>query len=150
MKKSIQMSIVCGIIGLVAGLFVSLNATGEGYALFPLFSVVSASICSFILWNLLVVKRKSFTVSLGIFAGVLIVILSHYFTWYFMSLYYFLCNQITKNCLSSLGEKTMNPVESIYLVMPFTIFSLVIAWITLPLGAFLGAIVIKLQQNSKA
>jgi len=150
MKKSIQMSIVCGIIGLVAGLFVSLNATGEGYTLFPIFSVVSASVCSFILWNLLVVKRNSSAVSLGIFAGILIVLLSHYFTWYFMSLYYFLCNEITGNCLSSLGEKTINPLESIYLVVPLTVFSLVIAWITLPLGAFLGAIVIKLQQNSEA
>jgi hypothetical protein len=31
MKKSIQMSIVCGIIGLVAGVFVSVNAIGVGY-----------------------------------------------------------------------------------------------------------------------
>lgn len=149
MKKSIQMSLACGVVGLVAGFTVSLNAIGSGYELFPVFSVVSASFCSLILWHLLVVKRNSSAISLGVMVGIFIVLISHYFTWYLMSFYYFLCNQFTGKCLASLGEQTMNPVESVYKVLPLTVFSLVVAWITLPLGAFLGAIVIKLQHNSK-
>lgn len=147
MKKSFHMSIACGIVGLIAGLSVSFNAIGAGYRLFPLFSVTSSILCSFFLWYLLVVRRNSNTISYGIFVGILIVILSHYFTWYIMSLYYFFCNQIMGKCLSSLGEATMNPIQSLYMLLPFTMLSLVIAWITLPLGAFLGAIVIKLQSN---
>lgn len=143
------MSIVCGIFGFVAGIFVSNNATGAGYELFPLFSIFASLFCAFILWHLLITKKESRSIGLGIFVGVMIVFLSHYFTWYFMSLYYFLCNEITGKCVGSLGDKTMNPFESIYLLIPFTFISLIIAWPTIPLGAFLGAIVIKLQNNSK-
>lgn len=149
MKPSIQMSIACGIIGLIAGLFVSNNATGEGHEMFPLFSTLSSLVCSFLLWHIFITRKKSRSIVFGIFIGLMIVILSHYFTWYFMSLSYFLCNQFTGKCLSSLGGKTINPVESIYLLLPFTLISLMIAWPTIPLGAFLGAIVIKLQNNSK-
>lgn len=150
MKKSIQMSLVCGLVGLITGLFVSLNATGKDYTLFPLFSVLSSVIVSFSIWNKIVIQRDIHSIGFGIFIGVIIVILSHYLTWYLMSLYLYLCNELTGKCLSSLGEKTMNPLESIYLVLPLTLFSLIIAWITLPLGAFLGGIMIKLQNNSRS
>lgn len=143
------MSLICGIFGLLTGIFVSNNATGAGYEQFALFSVIASLICSFTLWHLFITKKKSTSIGLGIFTGIIIVILSHYFTWYLMSLFYFLCNELTGKCLSSLGEKTMNPVESTYLLLPFTVFSLIIAWPTIPLGAFLGAIMIKLQNNSK-
>lgn len=149
MKESFLMSIVCSIFGLLAGLFISQNATGEGYEQFPLFTVFASLLCSFFLWHFIVIKKESTSISLGIFTGIMIVILSNYFTWYFMSLYYFTCNSIFGKCLSSLGEKTMNPIESIYLLLPYTVVSLVIAWPTIPLGAFLGAIMIKLQNNSR-
>lgn len=132
---------------MVAGFFVSLNSIGAGYELFPLFAFLSASGCSFIIWHLLVTTRHATSINYGIFIGFLIVILSHYFTWYFMTIYYYLCNQISGLCLSSLGEQTMNPIESIYKVIPLTFFSLIIAWITMPLGGFIGAIVIKLQNR---
>jgi len=143
------MSLICGIFGFLTGLFVSYNATGAGYEQFALFSLIASTICSFILWHSFITKKKSNSIGLGISMGIIIVILSHYFTWYLMSLFYFLCNELTGKCLSSLGEKTMNPVESTYLLLPFTVFSLIIAWPTIPLGAFLGAIMVKLQNNSK-
>lgn len=142
------MSIVYGLSGLFAGIFISSNATGEGYEIFPIFSLFSSILCSFFIWHNFIIKRNSQSISMGVFVGLIIVILSHYFTWYFMGLYYFFCNQFTGKCLSSLGEKTMNPIEAIYLLVPYTILSLIIAWITLPLGGFIGAVGVKLQNNS--
>ncbi|HMV41064.1 MAG TPA: hypothetical protein PK079_02520 [Leptospiraceae bacterium] len=150
MKISIRMSILCSLFGLVTGIFVSNNATGEGYEIFPIFSFVASLICSFLLWHYLIVKRKSNSILMGISVGLIIVILSHYFTWYFMALYFYICSSFSVKCLSSLGEKTMNPIQSIYLLVPYTVLSLIIAWITLPLGGFIGAIGVKLQNNTKA
>ncbi|MBK8396546.1 MAG: hypothetical protein IPL26_15105 [Leptospiraceae bacterium] len=149
MKKTFQMSIVFGLMGLISGLFISFNENGKDYSLFPIFSFTSSLIISFFIWKFFIIDRKSFSIGAGIFSGITIIILSHYFAWYFMSVYGYFCTNITGKCLQFIGEQSINPLEASFMVLPLTFYSLIIAWITLPLGAFLGAIVIKLQNNSK-
>nr|WP_235596198.1 hypothetical protein [Leptospira weilii] len=132
------MALACSIIGLVVSLVIVFTAVGD-YKTFPIYSTLAAFSTSYVVWNLFVERKENYNVTRGIILGVLIVVLSHHLTFYFViiseNIKYWILD------FKSLNEQEppMNPFIEFFAVSLGTLISLfVCGWITLPLGAFLG------------
>ncbi|WP_061298266.1 hypothetical protein [Leptospira borgpetersenii] len=135
---SLTMALACSIIGLIVGLVITFTASWDDKR-FPIFSTLAAFSTSYAIWNRFVEKQENYNVTRGIILGVLIVVISHHLTFYFVIIYgnieYYILNFKSLN-----GEEPpMNPFIGFFVVSLGTLISLfVCGWITLPLGAFLG------------
>ncbi|MCL8265124.1 hypothetical protein M9Y82_00340 [Leptospira weilii] len=135
---SLTMALACSIIGLIVGLVIAFTAVGD-YKTFPIYSTLAAFSTSYVVWNLFVERKENYNVIRGIILGVLIVVLSHHLTFYFViiseNIEYWILNFKSLN-----REKPpMNPFIGFFVVSLGTLISLFFCgWITLPLGAFLG------------
>ncbi|WP_078129822.1 hypothetical protein [Leptospira alexanderi] len=134
---SLTMALACSIIGLVVGLVIAFTAVGD-YKTFPIYSTLAAFSTSYVVWNLFVERKENYNVIRGIILGILIVVLSHHLTFYFViiseNIKYWILD------FKSLTNKTpMNPFIGFFAVSLGTLISLfVCGWITVPIGALLG------------
>lgn len=97
----------------------------------------SAAIIAVIGWALFTSFGRHVKIWKGIVVGVLAGSISHFFAWYSSIVFLYL-----QNAVSSLGEPTVGLTEGIGTSLMMTLFSLVIiGWLTVPIGAFIGAAV---------
>lgn len=134
----LAIALSCSIIGLIVGLVIAFTAVGD-YKTFPIYSTLAAFSISYVVWNLFVERKGNYNITRGIILGVLIVVLSHHLTFYFViiseNIKYWILD--FKNLNGQ--EPSMNPFIRFFAVSLGTLISLfVCGWITLPLGAFLG------------
>jgi hypothetical protein len=146
LSKIIQI-LVAAICFAIAAFFCSLPilASASGDWLILLFATpVSAFLIAAILWTLFITISEKTTVWRGVLIGVLTGILSHPFAWFIASVFLYLTN-----AASSLGERTLNPLEAIFGSLLFSVFSLLfLGWLTIPIGALIGGILAYVSRRS--
>lgn len=140
LKYSIIMGSLCAAVGLVAGLFVSIIATGEGYRLFPVFAAAAAFFTSAISWYAIAGNQKrSFLLLRGTIAGAVSGLISHPVCWYLQIIALNICYWLFGTCKSSLGEPPVNLVHGIWHSLVLSAFSLLfMGWYTILLGSAIG------------
>jgi hypothetical protein len=142
----------CSIVGLICGLIVSRNAIGNGWGNFWIYATGSAFLTGFVVWWTLIEKRPELFVKVegklrsGVFVGAIAGFVGHYVCWYATFLSSNICYWFTGGCTSSLGDTPINPIFAIVGVLPLTLWSLLFfGLITVPAGAFVGAVVAKMR-----
>lgn len=100
------------------------------------FGTIGSGISGFSWWHLLMERRGIPSVRRAILPGALTVVTSHFCAFYFMIVYYYLCNALTGGCLNSLKERPADPLTGLLVALGFTGLSLIffVGWITLPAG----------------
>lgn len=96
---------------------------------------VAAFLVSVPLWLLVILSGKT-TILRGAVVGALTGFLSHPLAWYIASVLMWLSGTV-----SSMGERTLNPIEAVFGSVIFSIFSLLFfGWLTVPVGAVVGGV----------
>lgn len=105
---------------------------------------LSAAIIGVSAWAALTSLGKSVKMWKGIMVGILAGSVSHFFAWYLSIIFLYL----QKSVMTSLGEPTVGPVEGIWASLLMSFFSLaVLGWLTIPIGAVVGALVAAVSQR---
>lgn len=138
--QSLLMGLFCAMVGIAVGFRVWLTAIGKGYSDMPILGGISSFFVGSFLWWRLVARRATVTVKRGLFTGLLIVGVSHYFVWY-LSL---VCSNVSywvfRQKVGSLDGPPIDPLNGIWTMVVMALWSLVFfGWVTLPLGAAIGA-----------
>ncbi|MDO8520429.1 MAG: hypothetical protein Q7T11_09770 [Deltaproteobacteria bacterium] len=137
--QSLLMGLFCSAVGIGMGFFVWKTAIGKGYEVMPILAGTSSFLVGSSLWYLLVVRKPAITVKRGFFTGLLITLVSHYFTFYL----YILSANISYWILGNRGgsfEPPGDPLNGIWGALGLTLWSLLFfGWLTVPLGATIGA-----------
>ncbi|NUQ37820.1 MAG: hypothetical protein HUU23_08500 [Caldilineales bacterium] len=100
----------------------------------------AATVASFVVgglcWRLLILRPRQTDLWRGVIAGGLTGLLTHPPTWYLLSLIYFFTG-----ARSSLGERTLHPLEAIPGSLILAAGSLlIVGWLSVPLGMAGGAL----------
>ena len=82
-SRSLIFGALCCPVGLVVGGYITYNALGFAYDLFPLHAGAAAFITSALLWWLIVEKMQRHGIIIGVFVGILSGSLAHYVCWHF-------------------------------------------------------------------
>ena len=131
MKRSLIFGLFCLPAGLIAiaMIFSNNNDYDPGWWRFQ-FSIVAASILiPAFLWYLIIERKKRFSMKRGIVVGVLSVVLSHYFSWFFF-LYI---------GPALLDGTDVNPLFSMKAALTYSTVSLLLfGLLHLPLGGLIG------------
>lgn len=143
MKKNLVyalfMGLLCSAVGVGMGFWVWKTAIGKGYEIMPLLAGTSSFLVGTYFWWFLVARRLKITIKRGFWVGLLIVLVSHYFTFYLYILsanfsYWILGNH------TGVSEPPGDPVTGLLGALGLTLWSLFFfGWLTLPLGAAIGA-----------
>lgn len=151
-RRSLVFGVLCAGVGLLAGLYFGLDATGEGWEWLALAAPLAAFLSGAALWRLLPERNPRQRRGWGALAGALAGLVSHYFTWYLQFLAANVCFWLTGGCTGSLGEPPADPLTALLGAAGLTFFSLfVVGWLTVPIGAGLGwAFGWASQPNGKA
>ena len=140
MRKILPISLLAGLFGLIGGTFVWWGAIGDGYELFPAAAALAAFGATAFFWWLIVVRRNNYTVKAGLLAGGLSGLVSHWLCWYLLIIGANACYWLTGDCLSSLGDQPIDPLNGLWGALFFSLFSLLfVGWMTVPLGMVVGA-----------
>jgi len=134
-KKTWLVGFLSGLIGLLIGLYVSSEATGEGYELLPLFAFLAAFVTSSVLWWWIAARSETHRLARGGIAGALSGMIAHYVCWYLLILAQNLCYWLTGGCLDSLGQPPIDLLSAIWGAVVLSLPSLLFfGWLTVPLG----------------
>jgi hypothetical protein len=148
-RTTLLMGTLCGVAGLLIGLWVSLTATGEGYELFAVYAFMAAFIVASSLWWLILARRRTYSLGRGAVAGALAGLLSHYVCWYLLILGSNVCYWVWGGCRSSLGEPPIDPLNALWAAAVFSAGSLLFfGWLTVPIGALIGSLVAVRQRTT--
>lgn len=132
-----QRLIACFIFGLVAVDFSFFLLPWQGWSQMIIATGIAAFLSTFLLWKKLILQHPHPSIWRGALVGALISILSYPISWYLVLLYSFFTG-----ATDSLGEKTVNPLESIAATFIMSFASFVFSgWLTVPIGAIVGIIV---------
>jgi hypothetical protein len=104
---------------------------------------IATFLAAFLATWLLLTYLRPVTIWKGVGIGVIAGLLAHPFTWYLMSLYLYF-----SGTTSSLREPTLNPIEALWGSLILSLFSLaIIGWITIPISAVGGALLVYLYKK---
>jgi len=150
LKNVIEMGTFCGLAGFIIGSVFSFMSYGEGLFSFILFRATSASfITGSIVWYLLVVRQRNYSIGRVGLAGIIISIVSQFFLWYMQQFQNYLCFVTTGGCLNSFGEGPTF-LSTIYVsFMALFLGLLWLGWLTIPLGFFIGIRVGNRQKENQ-
>lgn len=138
-RRSLTFGALCAGVGLLFGIFVFLQAEGEGYQWFVVAAALAAFVSGAALWRVLPERVLHHRLRWGAVAGALAGLVSHYLTWYLQYLGAILCYWLTGGCTGSLGDSPANPLVALVGAAGFSFFSLIaLGWLTVPIGAVLG------------
>lgn len=138
-RRSLVFGALCAIVGVLFGIYVFLNAAGEGYRWFFVAAALAAFGSGAALWRILPERSASRRPAWGALAGALAGVVSHYLTWYLSYLGANLCFWLTGKCTGSLGDPPANLLMALEGAAALTFFSLLaLGWLTAPIGAVLG------------
>lgn len=139
-KNLLKISLLAGLLGLVGGLTVWGMATGSGYHFFPLSAGLAACGTTAGLWWLIVDRQDSYNLWAGALAGALSGGVAHYLNWYLQIVAANVCYHFTGGCAGSLGEPPVDLLNGLWGAAVLSLLSLLlVGWITVPLGAVIGA-----------
>lgn len=121
------------------GFWIWATAIGKGYEVMPVLAGTSSFLVGTFLWWRLVSRKAKITIKRGLLTGLLTVPVSHYFTFYL----YILSANVSYWILGIRGaseEPPGDPLNGIWGALGLALWSLLFfGWITVPLGAVLGA-----------
>jgi hypothetical protein len=130
---------LCAAGGLLAGTLASREATNKSWELLPLAALVAALLTGAAVWRLLVQRAPGPGRWRPLLAGALTGAAAHYTCWYLLFLSANVCTLFSDACLSSLGERPLDPLNALWGSAVFSAVSLAFfGWLTVPLGALLG------------
>lgn len=142
MSRSLQFGLLCALVGLAVGGYLSSSASGDGWGLFLACAPLAAFLTGFGLWCRLIERKRRTRLRAGILTGALAGTLAHYLCWYLMILSLYL-EYLWLGTTSSLGEPPMDPLQALLGAAAFSLFSLFLfGWLTIPAGALLGWLII--------
>lgn len=151
MKTTLLMGALCGAVGILVGLWVSLTATGAGYERFPVYAFLAAFAGGAGLWWFVLARQGRYSLRRGAAAGALAGLVSHYFCWYLLILDNNLCFWLLGGCGSSLGEPPIDPLNGLWGAAVFTLGSLLFfGWLTVPAGALIGGLLAARRRTGLA
>ncbi len=150
-SRALRQSLVAGLIAAVAGGlvggFVALGATGRGFAVFAMAGPVAGFLAGASIWHWLVTRRGRYGLLRGALTGILIVIAGHYLTWYLVMLGSGLCHALTGDCVDSLGQSPIDPLNALWAALAMGLLSLIVTgWATLPVGILTGCLLARAQR----
>lgn len=124
------------LVGLIVGVWIAWNATGEGWKIFPLFSTLGAFLVSLLVHYLFTIKLEK---NLHfILLGSIVVFFSHYMTFYIQFIYANFSNSLG-TFQSSLGEPPAGLLDALWVSLLFSFFSFyLVGWLTFPAGWILA------------
>ncbi len=146
--KSLEMGCYCGVAGLIIGACFTGFSTGGGiFSYLWLRASLSATISGSVIWYFFVIKPEKYE-DRGMTAGIAISLVSQYLCWYMLLAYSYLHYLVTGSPTNSFGEPPPNLFESVYVSALGLFLSLLwLFWLTLPVGAIIGAKV-AIRQNT--
>lgn len=125
-------------IGLIVGVFIRVSAIGD-YSEFPYHATSASFLAPTLSWLLIVEKGKNYSKKRGITAGVIGIIIAHYLCWYSLLVVSNIQYHMFGMKIGSLGGPPIDPLSGLIAVLLYTVISyLVVGWITIPAGAFVG------------
>jgi hypothetical protein len=123
------------------GLWVSRNSTAGDWAGFPIFAALAGALTAGFFWWFLLARRGRYHVRRGILAGMLAGFSGHWICWYLLIMTRNVCYWTTGGCLSTLGERPVDPLYGLWGAVVLSAASLLLfGWLTIPLGALLGGL----------
>lgn len=138
-KHSLIFGGFCALIGTLFGLLVFLDAQVGGYRWFFIPVGLSAFLCGAAFWCIFPERIPRHRLVWGTFAGALVGLVSHYFTWYFVLLGAGICFRLAPGCTSTLLDPPANLLESVSFAAGLSVYSLlIVGWLTVLIGAGLG------------
>ncbi|WPL18462.1 hypothetical protein Thiowin_03535 [Thiorhodovibrio winogradskyi] len=149
-RRALQFGLLYALVGLAVGAYAVHSAIGDGWDLLPICATLAAFLTGISLWYWLIERRAATHghagIRTGILTGALAGILAHYLCWYLL----ILCANLDYlwfGTTSSLGEPPMNPIQALAGAAVFSGFSLFLfGWVTIPAGALLGLLMIRLTR----
>lgn len=134
------MGLVCGLAGLIIGIFFSyVGGSGGLFNNFWIWSAISAFIGGTSVWYLIIVRSDQYEPDKGAIAGVIISIISQLLLWYMKQSQKIICFYITGGCTNSFGEAPPGFLKSLSISCALLVLSLVwFGWCTIPVGGVLG------------
>ncbi|MFC7205215.1 hypothetical protein ACFQJC_17025 [Haloferax namakaokahaiae] len=138
-----------GILGIVAGVYSYLRFissgvnTDPGWVLLVPASGVSSAILGIVLWWWLVDRPDQWTVSRGVISGALTAVLAHPLTWYLLMVINWVRGERT-----SLGERTLDPLQAIAASAVYSVGSLLVAGTeTFLIGGLCGVFIVYMYRR---
>jgi hypothetical protein len=112
-----------------------LAARGNDWQVLIFTSTVAAFIIGTLLWRLFFSPGRKPSVLMGLGVGALVGFLSHPLAWYLTLVWVYIGGGT-----SSLGDRTIDPLNALWASFAYSAFSwLIVGWITVPLGGAVGA-----------
>lgn len=146
-RRALVAGLIAGLAGLAVSAVLAGMATGQGYGVFMLAAPAAGVVAGSALWWWLVARSGRFGLWRGALAGLLIVVAGHGLTWLFVMLGSWTCWALTGDCLSSLGEPPIDPLNALWAAPAMGLLSLLVTgWVTLPAGILLGYVLARLQR----
>lgn len=135
-KISLYFATTSTIFALVISISIATNSIGN-YDTLSFYAPLATFLVSYSLWQTFMSKCSS--IKRGVFIGVLTVILSHYFTWYFMLIGVNIEYHILGLQVGSLNDEPIDLISGIGYMWGYTFLSLLFfGWITIPIGGIVG------------
>jgi hypothetical protein len=141
--------LVCVPIGVAIGLFVSRDAGGDGFGLFPVSAALSAFLTSAFFWWLIIQRKNQPSRKRAVVVGILSGLFSHWLCWYFMILWANLDFWLFGGTGSSLGEAPIDPLSGVVGALAYSLWSwLFFAWLTVSVAVILALFNLRLRPIS--
>lgn len=149
MTPWVKFGIFNAIAGLLIGLYVSSNATGDGYFNMVIVAPLAAFLTALIFWKWLIKPDGPMGVGRVVLVGLLTGTVSHYVAFVLMSIGMNICFWTTGGCTGSLGD----PPASIFMMLgaafAYSFFSLLfVGWVSAPASVVIG-LLLRARLQSK-
>ena len=137
-KVTLFFALTCSFFALVVSSYIAFDAIGN-YDSLPFYATFATFLIAYLLWYTFMSKNHSR--KRGVFIGILTVILSHYFSWYFMLIVANIEYYIFNIPIGSLNDIPIDLISGLGYMWIYTFYSLLFfGWITIPIGAIIGGI----------
>lgn len=127
-----------GIAGAVSAASMVWNSGGAGWRGMIAAAGTAAALTGGILWRWLVLSRPVVTRRRAVLVGGLAGLVAHPVAWYLMIVALYVTG-----ARGSLGDRTLTPLEGLWGSLVYSAWSLFLfGWITIPVGAFVGFLLV--------
>jgi hypothetical protein len=136
-------------VGLLCGALIA--ALGEGWPEFPLYTGIATFLTTFVVWWLSVARPRQAGVARGAVAGLISGLVAHPVTWYILICFNWALIALSIRDGPSAGQEPMTPLSGLLGALVYSLASIVVmGWITIPVGAVVGALVGGWQARAAA